>query len=262
MACTIPVWHYSLYYNLFFTAKAKGWGSAVKITIHNGIVRRIRQWIQPLGEVKAHFCRSPHQIGALNLAPLTGRRDAALERFTFLIGENLPAVAVEPRLQAYGRLIDLLDEIIDTTLAISHQHDERRRAMENDLMRYAVLLRDALQSVADFALQQQALNGNGQAHPVEHELFISRHSAVILLSESELRLYHDVCAMINLSHPQTLKYQEYCRKLFSRQTFTRYQRALDEYRQFYQSEFPGVTASASEFPVLSDPSADPPFQNS
>jgi len=225
----------------------------VKTIIHKRLMRRIRRLIQPLNAVGVQLTRPFRQMATLNLAPLTGRRDAASSRFAELIREDIFTLTEPVRYEAYGRLIALLEEVIESTAELGNHHDTRRREAEKNLLSYFTLLRDMLQTSADLLAQQLLLEPSGSGRRNEaHELFVSRQSAGKILADSELQLYQSVCTLVELSRPQTVKYQEYVCKLFPKQGGTRYQRASEEYRQFFATHFPGIPQPAPELMTPSD----------
>lgn len=219
----------------------------MKHRLSSGVLRRMRSILQPLQEATRQLTGIRRSVGALNLAPQTGRRDAAFDHTVSLVLDNIFAGNDQYRLDAYHRILSMLEETIDSTVVICSIQDDQHGESENDFLLYLLLLRDNVQAAAALLHQQVTMNQDVPSSSlIGRELFGSLRDAGEIIAESEFNLYQCVCKIIELSAPKIMKYREYSQRVFSRSDLKRYQRAGEEYRQVFSRRFPLGSAEKTQ----------------
>ena len=206
---------------------------------HNGLFSRFRrtfEFLRPSGEVRC-AARRIDPILKLNIAPVMGRRDAAVDRAADFIGSDLFSLHEEVRLNLYSRIERLLElalEDCDTIISGLSSQDTLNR--ERSLKAFISMLHNMVVTIRDFAgLENVILTGN---HDFLRDLAAAQSAARLAESEkmltgTEINLVNRFREFFTRTTPRLQRYREYARKSFSPVYAEKYAVAYRSYFEVY-----------------------------
>ncbi len=207
------------------------------MTLHNEIIDRVKK---RLGIVAA-----PQSNGGavdflvkMNLSPLMGRRDAAIDRACETIREEVFAMTREKRQATYAAIARMLRDAIDDTNAIlqtltSPDTESRERQL---LLSWELLLDVLTAMQALNKLDLKIFSGDNDSVPrflAESPMTPARNES--LLNEGEITLVTEFRELCDELGQRLERYREYARKSFSKSNADRYAKAYEEYARFYRT---------------------------
>lgn len=206
---------------------------------HNGLFSRVRKtfdFLRSSGDVRG-AARRIDPILKLNIAPIMGRRDAAVDRAANFIGSDLFSMHEDARLKQYSsieRLLNLALDDCDTIISGLSSQDTLKR--EKALKAFISMLHDMTVSIRDFAgLEHVILTGN---HDFLRDLAAAQPAARLAESEkmltgTEISLVNRLREFFDSTAPRLQRYREYARKSFSPVYAEKYAVAYKSYFDVY-----------------------------
>ncbi len=190
------------------------------------------------GVVFAPRGRTDHLI-KMNLIPLMGRRDAALDYITELVRAELFTLSRKGRHDIYfytKQLLRRIERDTEKILSILSSPDTKRR--EQSLLKFIDLLdagADALESFIGF---EDALARNSED---AHDFSPLRDDSEYASSEeemtaSEIMMVNQLRAFFDRVSPRVARYREYVSKSLSASNAERYRRSHEFYLEAFRSE--------------------------
>lgn len=212
----------------------------MKPKFQSGVLRRVRNTFHKMAfSYHGGISSSPHPMTTLNVAPQTGRRDAALEQALILLKVKMFSYSEADRSQIYHNILELLEECIRTSKHICNISSGHKLENEESLMRYLILLNDTVQAAATMLFQQQSIIDDESSVNdfIGTDMSSQFQRADEILANSEMNLYHCINEMLEISLPRIMQYREYCTKILPRKDFKRYEKAFAEFQLLYGGRY-------------------------
>lgn len=203
--------------------------------IHSGILGKFKQAFRR-GNARAKRAEEADFLVKMNLAPLMGRRDAALDRALELLDGDIFSMDDQKREKKYSTVLSLLDcALADTesiVLTLSNQdlvHREKRIAYLIEMLRTLSETAHHLAMLVRQAANDEVLNLAG---PAKKRRF---HLDEVEILDGETKIIHNLKELISWSATPLNRYRTYGAQSFSQHNLERYNSALKEYRELYSS---------------------------
>jgi len=228
----------------------------VGIVSHKEALDRLRRTFALLrpGNAPRPAHRADHLI-KMNLAPLMGRRDAALDHASKMICSDIFLHNDDEwRAYIYITTAKLLSNAeTDTRALLSVLNSPDTAAREKNILNLLMLTRSIALTLCDFTELESGLLGDDKttlnalaANPTDSELARSEKT----ISDSGVNLVNQLRALFERSRPRMARYREYSRKSFSESYAARYLKAFDAYTKVYTDAYPLETGNQSTPPVI------------
>ena len=197
--------------------------------------RTFEFWRSPAGV--RHDARRIDPVLKLNLSPLMGRRDAAVDQAASLIRSDLFSLHESRRLELYrktGRILELALE--DCDVIITGLSSQDTLAREKLLRSFLVLLHTTVVTLRDCAaLENTLLN---ESTEIFRELAANQSGSSIagnekMLTGTEINLVNRLRNCFDRTQYRVNRYREYAKKSFSPVYAEKYKRAYQSYFDVY-----------------------------
>lgn len=205
----------------------------MNISFHNDIINQVRRtWDFLRPAAVRNPARKIDLLVKMNLPPLMGRRDAAYDRASRLIQEDIFAGDEQSRRRIYGEINGLLTLAADDTRAIlqtlSSPDTEKR---EKKLLKLILMLLNISQLLESIVHLQAGLFRNTGNTPL-WDFDVRRGDAELArneknLSETEINLANQMRSYFDRTSDKIRRYREYTIKSFSKSNFQRYRKAFE-----------------------------------
>ena len=209
------------------------------INRQNGLISRMKRtfefWRSPAGV--RHDARRIDPVLKLNLSPLMGRRDAAIDRAASFLHSDLFSLHENHRHELYrktGRILELALEDCDVIIAGLSSQDTLAR--EKLLRSFIVLLHTTVTTLRNFAaLEDTILN---ESTEIFRELAANQSGSPIagnekMLTGTEIDLVNRLRNCFDRTQHRINRYREYAKKSFSPVYAEKYRRAYQSYFDVY-----------------------------
>ena len=206
---------------------------------HKNVLTKVKNTINKVKHDKDDETSQMDYLVKMNIAPLTGRRDAAYDRVeTLLSGELFTNSDIE-RKKIYETAIQLLDTVLKDTQDILVALDKKKRIeQEKSFISFLELLHsiiDAAGNLVDYELSLYNTENSVNkflGSVVEDKL----RETDDIISESEMTIVQSINGLFEITRNQLDKLREYSRRGFSRHNAAKYKKSLAEYKRIFESE--------------------------
>lgn len=214
-------------------------GDALNLNRHGGFFDRVRRTFD--------FRRSPADVRPdtrrispvlkLNLAPLMGRRDAAVDQAASLIGSDLFTLNDSMRLAAYDKIVRLLELALDDCSAIisglSSQDTIKRETLQRA---FISMIHATVVTIRDLAALEDLFLTDNQDTVREFAGTLSAAQQAEnekVFTGTEINLVNRLRGFFDITRPRLARYREYAARSFSPVYAEKYSLAYKSYLDVY-----------------------------
>jgi hypothetical protein len=197
-------------------------------------------------KVKRSFLRmaSPFDAGgakldhlvSMNYPPMMARRDAAYDRASKILHDNIFSHTEPERLFLYSAIIKLLDDAMDNTRIILAPVKRGLKTPDREpLLDYLKLLRDTVSAACTLVSHELLLSENEREMGafLGSQILEQFHASDEIFSDSEMNIYHCVIELIDSAEPAIMRYREHRKRAFDKGDLDRYSKAFSEFETLY-----------------------------
>ena len=172
----------------------------------------------------------------INIPPTMARRDAAYDRASKLLRDNLFARGDRERNIIYKDSLELLDIAIESSSFIQAPVKRGVKSLDKEqLLVYLKMLRKSV-CIAQSLAEQQMQIASGERDLcafLGSQASGQFHSADEIYADSEMNVYHSIVEFLEAAEPALLRNREQCKRAFEKTELDRYAKSLCESETFY-----------------------------
>ena len=206
---------------------------------HKNILAKVKKTINKVKQTQEIEPSQMDYLVKMNIAPLTGRRDAAYDRVeTLLAGELFTNSDVE-RKNIYHTAVKLLDTILKDTQDILVALDSNVRIeQEKSFICYIELLHSIIGAASNLVDYELSLYNTENTvnkflgSVIEGQL----RETDDIICDSEMTIVQSIKGLFEITRDQLNKLREYSRRDFSRHNAVKYKKSLAEYKKIFEMD--------------------------